>query len=333
MNTSREVRLKSRPVGTPFADNFETVTVNLPDPGPGEVQVKNSWMTVDPYMRGRMNDVKSYSPPFQLGEAMQGGAVGEVVASNDPAFKVGDAVQSFMGWREAFNAPAAMVQKLETHGLPPQAFLGVAGMPGLTAYVGLLKIAMLKDGDVVFVSGAAGAVGQIVCQIAKLKGHTVIGSAGGAEKVAYLKQIGVDHAIDYKAESNLTAAVMKAAPKGVDVYFDNVGGEHLEAALMAASPFARFALCGAISQYNATDMGAGIKGLMLAVGKQIRLEGFIVSSHFDMMPAFVSEMAGWISSGKVTWRETVEEGIENAPTAFLKLFKGENLGKMLVKLG
>jgi len=333
MNTSREVRLKSRPVGTPVADNFETVTVNLPDPGPGEVQVKNSWMTVDPYMRGRMNDVKSYSPPFQLGEAMQGGAVGEVVASNDPAFKVGDAVQSFMGWREAFNAPAAMVQKLETHGLPPQAFLGVAGMPGLTAYVGLLKIAMLKDGDVVFVSGAAGAVGQIVCQIAKLKGHTVIGSAGGAEKVAYLKQIGVDHAIDYKAESNLTAAVMKAAPKGVDVYFDNVGGEHLEAALMAASPFARFALCGAISQYNATDMGAGIKGLMLAVGKQIRLEGFIVSSHFDMMPAFVSEMAGWISSGKVTWRETVEEGIENAPTAFLKLFKGENLGKMLVKLG
>lgn len=333
MNTSREVRLKSRPVGTPVADNFETVTVNLPDPGPGEVQVKNSWMTVDPYMRGRMNDVKSYSPPFQLGEAMQGGAVGEVVASNDPAFKVGDAVQSFMGWREAFNAPAAMVQKLETHGLPPQAFLGVAGMPGLTAYVGLLKIAMLKDGDIVFVSGAAGAVGQIVCQIAKLKGHTVIGSAGGAEKVAYLKEIGVDHAIDYKAESNLTAAVMKAAPKGVDVYFDNVGGEHLEAALMAASPFARFALCGAISQYNATDMGAGIKGLMLAVGKQIRLEGFIVSSHFDMMPAFVSEMAGWISSGKVTWRETVEEGIENAPTAFLKLFKGENLGKMLVKLG
>jgi len=333
MNTSREVRLKSRPVGTPVADNFETVTVNLPDPGPGEVQVKNSWMTVDPYMRGRMNDVKSYSPPFQLGEAMQGGAVGEVVASNDPAFKVGDAVQSFMGWREAFNAPAAIVQKLETHGLPPQAFLGVAGMPGLTAYVGLLKIAMLKDGDVVFVSGAAGAVGQIVCQIAKLKGHTVIGSAGGAEKVAYLKEIGVDHAIDYKAESNLTAAVMKAAPKGVDVYFDNVGGEHLEAALMAASPFARFALCGAISQYNATDMGAGIKGLMLAVGKQIRLEGFIVSSHFDMMPAFVSEMAGWISSGKVTWRETVEEGIENAPTAFLKLFKGENLGKMLVKLG
>ena len=333
MTTSREVRLKSRPIGTPTMENFETVSVNLPDPAPGEVQVRNSWMTVDPYMRGRMNDVKSYSPPFQLGEAMQGGAVGEVVASNDPAFSVGDPVQSFFGWREAFNAPAAMVQKLETHGLPPQAFLGVAGMPGLTAYVGLLKIAALKDGDTVFVSGAAGAVGQIVCQIAKLKGHTVIGSAGGAEKVAYLKEIGVDHAIDYKAEADLTAALMRAAPNGIDVYFDNVGAEHLEAALMAANPFGRFALCGAISQYNATDMGAGVKGLMLAVGKQLRLEGFIVSSHFDMMPAFVSEMAGWISSGKVTWRETVEEGIEKAPTAFLKLFKGENLGKMLVKLG
>ena len=332
MTTSREVRLKSRPVGTPTLDNFETVSVTLPDPAPGEVQVRNSWMTVDPYMRGRMNDVQSYTPPFQIGEAMQGGAVGEVVASNDPAFKAGDAVQSFFGWREAFNAPAATVQKLETHGLPPQAFLGVAGMPGLTAYVGLLKVAALKDGDTVFVSGAAGAVGQIVCQIAKLKGHTVIGSAGGADKVAYLKEIGVDQAIDYKAEPDLTAALMKAAPKGIDVYFDNVGGAHLEAALMAANPFARFALCGMISQYNATDMGAGVKGMMLCVGKQLRLEGFIVSSHFDMMPAFVTEMAGWISSGKVKWRETVEQGVDNAPAAFLKLFKGENLGKMLVKL-
>jgi NADPH-dependent curcumin reductase CurA len=332
MTTSREIHLKSRPTGVPTHDNFELVTVTLPAPGPGEVQVRNSWMTVDPYMRGRMNDVQSYSPPFQLGEAMQGGAVGEVIASGDPAFKVGDAVQSFFGWREAFNAPAAAVQKLDTHGLPPQAFLGVAGMPGLTAYVGLLKIASLKEGDVVFVSAAAGAVGQIVCQIAKLKGHTVIGSAGGAEKVAYLKELGVDHVIDYKAEPDLTAALMRAAPNGIDVYFENVGGTHLEAALMAARPFARFALCGMISQYNATDMGEGVRGLILAVGKQLRLEGFIVSSHFDMMPAFVAEMAGWIAEGKVKWRETVEEGIDKAPDAFLKLFKGENLGKMLVKL-
>jgi NADPH-dependent curcumin reductase CurA len=332
MTTSREIRLKSRPVGEPTAANFELATVNLSDPAPGQVQVRNSWMTVDPYMRGRMNDVQSYVPPFQIGEAMQGGAVGEVVASNDPAFKAGDAVQSFFGWREAFNAPAATVQKLETYGLPPQAFLGVAGMPGLTAYVGLLKIASLKDGDVVFVSAAAGAVGQVVCQIAKLKGHTVIGSAGGAEKVAYLKEIGVDHVIDYKAETDLTAALAKAAPGGIDVYFENVGGAHMEAALMNARPFARFALCGMISQYNATDLGPGIRGLIMAVGRQIRLEGFIVSSHTDMQEAFVRDMSGWIASGKVKWRETVEEGIENAPAAFLKLFKGENLGKMLVKL-
>jgi len=205
-------------------------------------------------------------------------------------------------------------------------------MPGLTAYAGLLKVASLKAGDVVFVSAAAGAVGQIVCQIAKVKGHTVIGSAGGADKVAYLKELGVDHVIDYKAEPDLTAALLRAAPDGIDVYFDNVGGAHLEAALMAARPFGRFALCGMISQYNATDLGQGVRGLIMAVGKQLRLEGFIVSSHADMQAAFVEDMSGWIASGKVKWRETVEEGIENAPTAFLKLFKGENLGKMLVKL-
>jgi hypothetical protein len=330
--TSREVRLKSRPQGLPTPANFEIASVELPAPGPGEVQVKNTWMTVDPYMRGRMNDVKSYSPPFALGEAMQGGAVGEVTASNDPSFKAGDLVQSFLGWREAFNAPAGAVQKLDTYGLPPQAFLGVAGMPGLTAYVGLLKIAALKGGDVVFVSAAAGAVGQVVCQIAKLKGHTVIGSAGGADKVAYLKGLGVDHVIDYKAEPDLTAALLKAAPDGIDVYFENVGGRHLEAALNAARPFARFALCGMISDYNATDGGAGIHGLIQIVGKQLRLEGFIVSSHADMAPAFLKDMSAWIAEGKIKWQETVETGIERAPDAFLKLFKGENLGKMLVKL-
>ena len=332
MTTSREIRLKSRPVGEPTGANFELATVTLSDPAPGEVQVRNSWMTVDPYMRGRMNDVRSYVPPFQIGEALQGGAVGEVIASNDPAFKAGDAVQSFFGWREAFNAPVGAVQKLETHGLPPQAFLGFAGMPGMTAYIGLLKIAALKEGDVVFVSAAAGAVGQIVCQIAKLKGHTVIGSAGGAEKAAWLKEIGVDHVIDYKAEPDLTAALLRAAPDGIDVNFENVGGAHMEAALMAAKPFGRFALCGMISQYNATDLGPGVRGLIMAVGKQLRLEGFIVSSHTDMQADFIRDMSAWIASGKIKWQETVEEGVENAPTAFLKLFKGENLGKMLVKL-
>ncbi len=330
--TSREVRLKSRPTGLPQRENFELATVEVPDPKEGEVSVRNLWMTVDPYMRGRMNDVQSYTPPFQLGQAMQGGAVGEVVASNDDSLRAGDLVSSFFGWREAFTAPAKALEKLDTHGLPPQAFLGAAGMPGLTAYAGLLRVAALKDGDVVFVSAAAGAVGQIVCQIAKIKGHTVIGSAGGPAKVAYLKEIGVDHAIDYKAEPDLTAALMRAAPGGIDVYFENVGGKHLEAALVAAKPFARFALCGMISGYNATDMGEGVRGLIMAVGKQLRLEGFIVSSHADMQPAFRRDLAEWVAQGKIKWRETIEEGIERAPDAFLKLFSGDNIGKMLVKL-
>jgi NADPH-dependent curcumin reductase CurA len=185
---------------------------------------------------------------------------------------------------------------------------------------------------VVFVSAAAGAVGSVVCQIAKIKGHTVIGSAGGGEKGTFLKQIGVDHVIDYKAVANLTDALQGAAPNGIDVYFDNVGGEHLEAALAAANRFARFALCGMISQYNVAGTPAGPRNLILAVGKSIRLEGFIVANHFDLLPEFQKDMTGWIREGKVTWKETVEHGIENAPTAFLKLFKGENLGKMLVRL-
>ncbi len=206
-------------------------------------------------------------------------------------------------------------------------------MPGLTAWVGLTKIAALKPGDVVFVSAAAGAVGSVVCQIAKIKGHTVIGSADGSAKGDFLKQIGVDHVIDYKATDNLTQALLQAAPKGIDVYFDNVGGEHLEAALTAANRFARVALCGMISQYNLVGQPDGPRNLILAVGKSIRLEGFIVSNHFNLLPEFQIDVSGWIREGKLTWKETVEKGIENAPAAFLKLFKGENIGKMLVKLG
>ena len=332
MTTVREIRLKSRPSGLPTHDNFELASVELRDPGPDEVQVQNLWMTVDPYMRGRMNDVQSYSAPFALGKVMDGGAVGRVIASNDPGFKAGDLVQSGFGWREGFTASAKAVQKLDTRGLPPQTFLGAAGMPGLTAYVGLLKIAALKDGDVVFVSGGAGAVGSMVCQIAKAKGHKVIASAGGAQKVAFLKEIGVDHVIDYKAQKDLTAAILAGAPDGIDVYFDNVGGPHLEAALATARLFARFAICGMISIYNATKPEPGPSNLAQLIGKNIRMEGFIVSHHFDMMPAFLDDLAGWVRDGKVTWKETVFEGIEKAPDAFIGLFKGENLGKMLVKL-
>jgi NADPH-dependent curcumin reductase CurA len=205
-------------------------------------------------------------------------------------------------------------------------------MPGMTAYAGLLRVAALKDGDVVFVSAAAGAVGSIVCQIAKLKGHTVIGSAGGPEKVAFLKSIGVDHVIDYKATPDVVAELAKAAPKGIDVYFENVGGVHLEAALNSARPFARFALCGMISQYNETGKPEGPSNIILAVGKSLRLEGFIVSNHYDLYPQFAQDLSAWIKAGQVTWKETVEDGVERAPDAFLKLFSGENLGKMLVKL-
>ena len=340
MTVSREIRLKTRPVGVPAVTDFELASVELAAPGPGEVQVRNLWMSVDPYMRGRMYDRPSYVPPFELGKALQGGAIGQVVASNDPDFAVGDIVNSMFGWREAFNvAPKVMaapgmaaLTKIDTHGLPPQAFLGILGMPGMTAYAGLLRVAALKEGDVVFVSAAAGAVGSVVCQIAKLKGHTVIGSAGGAEKVAFLKSIGVDHVIDYKATPDVVAELAKVAPKGIDVYFENVGGVHLEAAINSARPFARFALCGMISQYNETGTPTGPANIIQAVGKSLRLEGFIVSNHYDLYPAFVADMAAWIGAGKLQWKETVEDGIAHAPDAFIKLFTGENLGKMLVKL-
>jgi len=332
MTTSREVRLKTRPVGLPTAANFEVASVEVPSPAAGEVQVQNLYMSVDPYMRGRMMDRKSYAAPFNLDEAMHGGAVGRVTVSNDPSLKEGDLVQSMMGWREVFNSPAKMLQKLPDIGLPPQAFLGVAGMPGLTAYVGLLRIAGLKEGDVVFVSAASGAVGQIACQIAKIKGCKVIGSAGGEAKCAFLKEIGVDEVIDYKAEPSVTKALLRAAPEGIDVYFENVGGEHLDAALLSAKPFARFALCGMISGYNAVEKADPVFNMMLAVGKSLRLEGFIVSNHFDMQPAFQKDMAGWIAEGKIRTRETIDAGIDNAAGAFLKLFSGDNFGKMLVKL-
>jgi len=329
---SREVRLKQRPVGLPRAADFELATVEVGPPADGEVLVKNLYMSVDPYMRGRMTDRPSYVPPFEIGAALQGGAVGEVVASSADGFKPGDIVSSMYGWREAFTAPANHLQKIETHGLPVQAFLGVAGMPGLTAYVGLTRIAEMKAGDIVFVSAAAGAVGQVACQVARLKGCTVIGSAGGPEKAAFLREIGVDQVIDYKAEPDLKAALKQAAPKGIDVYFENVGGAHLEAALDSARVNARFAMCGMISLYNDEKPEPGPSNLALVIGKRLRLQGFIVSDHFDLAPHFVSELSGWIKAGQFHYRETVDEGIAAAPGAFLKLFTGENFGKMLVKL-
>jgi NADPH-dependent curcumin reductase CurA len=331
---SREIRLKSRPVGEPTAANFELVETDVPTPGPGQVLVRNSYMTVDPYMRGRMMDRRSYVPPFQIGEALQGGAVGQVVASNAAHLKVGDYVQSMLGWREWVVADGATMIKLDPSIGPIQAYLGALGMPGLTAYVGLLKIGELKDGERVFVSAASGAVGQIVCQIAKAKGCYVVGSVGSDEKADFIvKDLGVDKAINYKKEGDLTAALQKAFPEGIDVYFDNVGGSHLQAALANMRNFGRIAACGAIEQYNVTEPPPGPNNLILVVGLSLTIRGFIVSNHFDMMGDFLRDMAAWKKAGKMKWKETIVEGIENAPKAFIGLFHGENFGKMLVKVG
>ncbi len=329
---AHEVRLKSRPVGVPEAVNFELASVELPAPGAGEVLVRNLWMSVDPYMRGRMYDRPSYAPPFQIGEALGGGAIGRVEKSNDPNLKAGDLVESMLGWREAFVSYGAAVQKLPAENVPPQAYLGILGMPGLTAYSGLARIGEPKVGETIFVSGAAGAVGATVCQIAKLRGCKVAASAGTDAKLAWLKSAGVDAGVNYKTCGNLLEAVRAAAPGGIDIYFDNVGGEHLEVALELARPFARFIECGMISAYNDTELKPGPRNIIYVVGKSIKMQGFIVMNYWDMRDQFRSEMTQWIKDGAIVWEETVENGIDNAPKAFLNLFTGANIGKMLVKL-
>ena len=336
--TSKAWTLASRPIGSPKSSDFRLVTETVGEPANGQIQVQNTWLSVDPYMRGRMIDRKSYVPPFQLGEVMQGGAVGRVVASRHPDFADGDLVLSGAGWRQAWTADpkTAGAHKLaQGTGLPDSAFLGIAGMPGLTAYAGILRIAELKEGDVVFVSGAAGAVGSAVVQIAKTKNCQVIGSAGGAEKCAYVTSLGADTCVDYRAAESyeqLLAALGAAAPRGIDVYFDNVGGDHLQAAIELARPFARMAICGMISQYNDTEPVPGPTNMIQIVGKQLQLRGFIVTTHSDMQGQFIKDMTAWISSGKMVFEETIYDGIDSAPEAFMGLFSGKNKGKMVVRL-
>lgn len=331
MTKVREIHLRSRPQVTPTTDNFEAVTVELPPPAPSEVQVRNLWMSVDPYMRGRMDTNDSYVDPYQLGKPLEGAAIGEVVASNDADLRVGDLVRSYFGWREGFNAPAQQVRKLPSTELPPQAFLGVAGTPGLTAYVGLTRIAQLNAGDTVFVTGAAGAVGSTAVQIAKAKGAKVVGSAGGPEKLGFLREIGCDGAIDYKAEGDFEAALRRCAPEGIDICFDNVGGDQLDAALALARPDSRFALCGSIYMYNG-ERQTGPANIWRAIDMKITLRGFICSDHLDMAEEFHRELRTWLKDGRIVWRETVREGLDSAPEALMGLFRGENIGKMLVKL-
>ena len=337
----RAWQLASRPNGLPVTENFalaETPDVPLAD---GEFRIANSWLSVDPYMRGRMNDVKGYADPFGLDEPMTGGAVGEITESKNADYPVGAKVLHMAGWRDSAVAGGGKMPeggmppvKLPELGVPDAHWLSIIGMPGGTAWFGLLKVAEAKEGEVVFVSAAAGAVGSTVTQIAKAKGMTVIGSAGGADKCAWVKEIGADAVIDYKAGPvlpQLRAALKELGKPGIDVYFDNVGGEHFDAACACANVWARFAICGMIDVYN--DMQAqSMQYLPMIIGCRIKIAGFLYPDFMAQVPEFNADMGKMIQAGEVKGRETVMEGLESMPDAFLGLFSGANTGKMLVKV-
>ncbi|MZE77081.1 NADP-dependent oxidoreductase [Streptomyces xinghaiensis] len=329
----RAWHLVARPHGVPVPEDFALREIPVTEPGPGRILVRNLRLSVDPYMRGRMNDVKSYVPPFQLDAPMDGGAVGEVVASEADGFAVGDHVLHGLGWREYAVVKAEHATRVDPAVAPLSAYLGVLGMPGLTAYAGLLEVASFQEGDAVFVSGAAGAVGSLVGQIARLKGASrVIGSAGSDEKVrALTEEYGFDAAFNYK-NGPVGEQLKEAAPDGIDVYFDNVGGEHLEAAISSLRVHGRVAVCGMISQYNATEPSPAPRNLAQVIGKRLRIQGMLVSDHQALQPRFVEEVGGWIRSGDLHHPETVVHGIDHAVDAFLGMLRGENTGKMIVSL-
>ncbi|MGW7413603.1 NADP-dependent oxidoreductase [Streptomyces sp. NPDC054863] len=333
--SSRAWHLVRRPNGWPVPEDFALVESPVTEPGAGRILVRNLHLSVDPYMRGRMNDVKSYIPAFELDKPMTGGAVGEVIASNDERFAVGDHVLHDLGWREYADVKADFATKVSAELAPLSTYLGVLGMPGLTAYAGLFEVASFKEGDTVFVSGAAGAVGSQVGQMAKLRGATrVIGSAGSADKIKILtEEYGFDAAFNYKDEAPVAKQLREAAPEGIDVYFDNVGGEHLEAAISSLNVHGRATLCGAISGYNETEPVPGPRNMMAIIGKRLRLTGILVGDHVALQPKFVEEVSGWIRSGELKYNETVVEGIEHNVDAFLGMLRGENTGKMIVSLG
>ena len=330
---TRQIRLVSRPTGWPTHENFELVEAEVPPLEPGQLLVRNTVMSVDPYMRGRMNDVKSYVPPFALGEPLDGGAVGEVVASESERFAVGDTVVHQLGWREHAILDERHARAIDVSAVPASAYLGVLGMPGLTAYAGLTRIAEVREGDTVFVSGAAGAVGSLAGQIARdLGAARVVGSAGSPEKVRYLvDELGFDTAFDYH-DGPVGKQLREHAPDGVDVYFDNVGGDHLEGAIASMNEFGRLVLCGAIAQYNDTEPAPGPRNLALAVTRRLKLQGFIVTDHADLAPEYLQAATGWIREGRLKYRETFVEGLDHAVDAFLDLHRGANIGKMLVRL-
>ena len=323
--TTREVQLKSIPEGLPTEDDFAIVETTIEDPAEGQVLVENLYMSVDPYMRGRMRD-----PSWSLG----GGAVGKVIATENDAYSVGDYVLNSQSWHEHLLSDGGDLEKVDATIAPLSTYLGVMGMPGLTAYGGLLVTGEYKDGETVFVSAASGAVGSVVGQITKIKGGTTIGSAGSEEKVRQLtEEFGYDHAFNYKTAKPLDE-LRKAAPEGIDIYFENVGGAQLEAALTHIKPYGRIPLCGLIAQYNddAGSVTPGPRNLGEMIYKFVTIRGFVVSAFYSMQDQFRQDMSGWIKSGQMKYHETVLEGIENAPSAFIGLFSGSNNGKMLVKL-
>jgi NADPH-dependent curcumin reductase CurA len=330
---SHEIQLRKRPVGIPTEDDFDVVEVPVRKPEDGEILVQNVYISVDPYMRGRMIDHESYIPPFQLGQTITGGSVGKIVLSNSDKFQEGEYVLNFEGWREYFVSNGDGLTKVDPVIAPIQSFLGAMGMPGMTAYVGLLNIGQPQENETVYVSAATGAVGSIVCQIAKLNGCRVVGSAGSDEKVEWLlNEIGIDGAFNYKKAENLMVELQKQCPNGIDIYFENVGGAHLEAVLFNMNSFGRIPVCGMISQYNQTIPEPGPRNLGTIIEKRLLIQGFIVSDHNDQLPQFQADMMRWIREDKIKWEETIIEGIENTPKAFIGLFTGEKLGKMLVRV-
>ncbi len=330
---SKEIHLFNRPVGHPQPSDFSVVETTLPEPKDGEILVKNEYLSVDPYMRPRMIQQRSYVPSFELNQPLEGGAIGQVIQTNNADVAEGDLVESMYGWRERFVTHGARVRVIKNPGPQPSAYLGILGMPGLTAYVGTILIGDVSEGDTVFVSGAAGAVGSVAGQIAKTKGCQVIGSAGSAEKVDYLKdELGFDGAFNYK-DGDLNKLLRHSLNgQEINFYFDNVGGDHLQAALHSMAHRGRIALCGAIAQYNLTEPVPGPNNLLIAVAKELLIQGFIVTSYQQHAPQFYANMYQWMESGAVKYRETIYEGIESMTDAFLGLFSGENIGKMIVKV-
>jgi NADPH-dependent curcumin reductase CurA len=329
---SREIRLVARPAGFPGEDLFEVAESPIADPRDGQLLIRNAYFSVDPYMRPRMNDVRSYVAPFTLGEAMTGGAVGRVAVSRHPSYAEGDWVLHMLGWREWALSDGSGVRKIDAEVAPVSTALGVLGMPGFTAFYGLFEIGRPQEGETVFVSGAAGAVGSAAGQMAKVAGCRVVGSAGSPEKLEWLRELGFDAVIDYRRHP-VRDALAEAAPEGVDIYFDNVGGDHLEAAISQLRLRGRIVACGSISRYNELEPAAGPRNLFMVVTKRLRMQGYIISDHYDRFPEFAAKAREWVRDGRLRYRETVIDGIENAPSAFLGVLRGENIGKMLVQVG